>query len=476
MAGAKYRIFRQLVRGIITLYYRSVESYGRSFLPKRGRTLLIANHQTGLIDGLVMIGSNDAVVRTLAKHTLWANPVIGLFASGLGMIPVYRKQDVTGAQADQTPGDRNKEAYQQVENSFERGEFVLLFPEGRSHDSSHILRLRSGAARMLLETEAHNDFRLGLKWLPVSIDYEKKHQPGTRILLHYHPARSIAHLRELYKKDSEAAVEKLRAEMEDYLKEITINYSTWADRVFIERLTELWLAAGPQHQLLDRHNYLLKWKRVMEHTAQEDAALWEQLRESVRELYGSLTLLNLTPRDIYRRRSPLARRRLATKVIFRMFVWSPVIAAGLLFWLPPTKLVKWVARKFAPSMDVVSSYQIVASIIAYPLWLLIVFPWVLSMVDQQASLGLMILAVSSGLSVLLVSRILRPAVREVLALYRFENFADFIGSTDQKIQNIWVNAGRLWNRGLRRQVIIEDVLPPQDPTDAPMDPVTKKAS
>ena len=464
---AKYRFFRQAIRSILFFYYRDLEVYGRSFIPKSGKTLFIANHQTGLIDGLVFLGTNPFEVRTLAKNTLWDNPIIRIFANGMNMIPVFRKQDVETdpSRSKMSSGERNKEAFGNVAKAFENNEYVLLFPEGRSHDLSYVLRLRSGAARMLLTTEADHDFRLGLKWVPVSLDFEKKHQPGSRILMHYHPARSVAYLRDLYAKDPEAAIETLRAEMETYLKDITINFESWPDRVFIERLTEVWLARAPNNMLLDRHNFLLKWKRIMENTSVDDKEQWEQLRNSVRQVYGSLTLLNLTPADIYKH-SPKTRGRMLAKVLFRVCVWGPLIAVGLTFWWPPTKLVRWIARKWAPSLDVVSSYQIIAGMVLLPIWLLLVFPWILESIGQSASLGVFILAIATGLSAMMVSRSLRPEIREVLSLYRYGTLSNFISETDIKIVAIWQQAARLWNRGLRRQILIEAVVEAEKPKTA----------
>lgn len=456
MKGAlKFRFFRAVVKAIVHLYYRSVEIYGRSFIPKNGRTLFLANHQAGLIDGLLLVGTNRFTVRALAKNTLWDNVIMRPFLNGLAMIPVFRKQDLTGAKANQSVEERNRLMYDTVGESFRSGEYTLLFPEGRSHDEPYMLRLRSGGARILLQTEANHDFRLGLKWMPVTLDFEAKDLPGTRVLVHYHPPRSIAHLRDLYRRDPEAAIEKLRAEMEDYLRETTINFATWSDRIFIERLTEVWLARSPAHLLLDRHNHLIKWKRIMEKTSAEDKELWEALRESLRKLYGQLTILNLQPGEIYRR-SDRRRQQLLTKVLMRIFLWSPLILTGIAFWKLPTMLVQFVARKGATSKDVIPSYQIVAAVVAYPLWLLIVFPWAVAFTDQSAAWGLLILEIASGVAVLTVSRVLRPQIRNVIGLYRYGSLDKLITETQGKIEDICHQAARLWNRGLRRQVVIEE--------------------
>lgn len=458
-APLRYVVFRAFAQGLLDLYYRSIEVYGRHLVPKNGRTLLIANHQAGLVDGLVIVGSTPLVIRTLAKNTLWDNPVIGVFATALGMIPVYRKQDVSAVDAAKSSADRNATMFNAVSAAFDQGQVVLLFPEGKSHDISHMQKLRSGAARMLLQNEGEHDFRLGLKWLPIALDCEKKDQPGSRIVVHYHPPRDVQKYRELYARDPEAAVEQLRAEMEDYLRDVTVNFATWDDRVFIERLTEIWLARSPAEKWLDRHNQLLKWKRIMDSNETEDQLLWAQLRESVSKLYASLTLLGLSPADIYRRSTP-AWRRVAARVLVRVFIWAPVMAFGLAYWWLPTQLILAVTRKGATSKDVVASYQLVAGIIAYPLWSLLTLPWVAGFLGAEVGLGMALLTIASGIAILTVSRRLAPQLREVIALYRHGNMGNFVVSTDEKIQSIWTQAARLWNRGLRRQVLIEDLEAP----------------
>ncbi len=451
-----YRFARLFIRVCLQLYYRSIEVYGKNFFPRLGRTLLIANHQTGLVDGILIIATNKQTIRTLIKHTLWHNPVIGFFASRLGMIPVYRKQDLSPEEEAKLGKSRHEMMFGRVAEVFESGESALIFPEGKSHDISFLQKLRSGAARMLLQTEAKHDFRLGLKWLPISLDFEEKDRPGSRVLIHYHPARSVQKYQEDYRSDPETAVAKLRGEMEDYLQDITLNFATWEDRLFLERLSELWHAASPSTGLLDRHNQLLKWKRIMEKTQEDNAAEWKKLRGLVTNLHKRLEANTLQASELFKR--PTRGKQLLMSTLFtRVVFWFVPVLLGQLIWWVPTKLVRMVTIKGAKqNRDVISTYHLVAATILYPAWLALLTLAMIFYTDGTALIGLLLIGISSGLSWLIVPRRLRREIQAVWNTFRYGSLGKIIDQSQSQLHEIWQLAARLWNSGLRRQVLIEE--------------------
>lgn len=448
-----YIISRNFIRIALQLYYRSIEVYGKEFFPRLGRTLIIANHQTGLIDGILIVATNKLTIRTLIKNTLWENPIIGFFATRLGMIPVYRKQDLKEGEA--ADANRHEQTFKKVEEIFVAGESVLIFPEGKSHDISFLQKLRSGAARMLLQSEAKHDFRLGLKWLPISLDFEEKDRPGSRVLVHYHIPRPVAQYQELYLRDSEAAVQALRNEMEAYLQDITLSFETWEHRLFLERLTELWLASSPSTGRLDQHNQLLKWKRIFEKTREDNPQEWQTLQKLVFSLHKTLEKHTLKASELFKRptrRKGLVFSKLFTRVVFWFF---PVLIGSFLWWIP-TKLIRLITIKGAKqSRDIISTYHLVASVVIYPAWLLILTLPLFYVASGSALFGLFLVVVSSGLSWLVVPRRLRTEIQALFNTFRFGSLEKVIDGSQLELKEIWQLSARLWNTGLRRQILIE---------------------
>ena len=457
-APLRYRLFRRVIRVILDLYYRNIESYGINFLPKEGRTLFIANHQAGLVDGLLIVGELDQIVRLLIKHTLWENPIVGFFASNLGMVPVYRKMDLKADELKKANPERHKKTFDRVAQAFVDRESVLIFPEGVSHDEPHLLKLRSGAARMLLETEAAHDFRLGLQWVPVSIDLERKDGPNGRVVLHFHPPHKVTHLIDHYRANPADAIEQLRLEMESNMLEITLNFASWEDRAFVERLSEIWLARSQNPDLQGRNNMLMKWERILQNKKLEDETEWKELRERVTNLVDLLDLYKLKPDDLFENNSKAERRKSAARLVRNLVFWMPMIVFGKVFWWLPTQAVRWAAKKGAQGFrDVLSTYHIVVSLVLYPAWFVLAFIVGAMLFGYVTATGAVLAAAGSGTVYAITGRKLKGEFKEILNMYRYSRLEVFLKVAESEAKEIFRVGARLWNRALARQILIEEV-------------------
>ena len=82
---------------------------------------------------------------------------------------------------------------------------MLLFPEGKSHNQPHQLPLKTGAARIALETEAKHGPR-GLQVVPVGLTYEAKDRFGSRVLVFVGDPIPVAPFAEAYRSHARTAV------------------------------------------------------------------------------------------------------------------------------------------------------------------------------------------------------------------------------------------------------------------------------
>ncbi len=134
-----------IARLAVRTFYR-VERLGRP-MPD-GALLLVANHPNTLLDPAVVQATAGRAVRLLAKSTLFRGHPMSLLVRHSGAIPIYRRSD-SGVDTS-----RNTEMFAAVEAALENGEAICLFPEGISHDRGHLEPLRTGAARMVLNSGA----------------------------------------------------------------------------------------------------------------------------------------------------------------------------------------------------------------------------------------------------------------------------------------------------------------------------------
>jgi 1-acyl-sn-glycerol-3-phosphate acyltransferase len=112
---------------------------GRHRVPKSGPVLFAANHMSYLDPPLVG-GCSPRRLRPMAKAELFEKPFMNWLMHGLGVFPVRR-------------GSGDREAIKFALECLERGECIMLFPEGtRGPGDGHLLPFQSGVAMLARRT------------------------------------------------------------------------------------------------------------------------------------------------------------------------------------------------------------------------------------------------------------------------------------------------------------------------------------
>jgi 1-acyl-sn-glycerol-3-phosphate acyltransferase len=160
---------------MLRVFFREIEIVGRERLPRGRPLLIVANHVNSLVDSMLVAAFLGRRPRILAKSTLWRHPVMAPLLVLAGALPVYRRQDGTNTA-------ENLGTFRRCRRALAGGGAVLLFPEGTSHSHPYRLPLKTGAARIALETEqCHGP--LGLRIVPVGLSYEAKGTFRSRVLI-----------------------------------------------------------------------------------------------------------------------------------------------------------------------------------------------------------------------------------------------------------------------------------------------------
>ncbi|MCU0780973.1 MAG: 1-acyl-sn-glycerol-3-phosphate acyltransferase, partial [Akkermansiaceae bacterium] len=155
-----------LGRLVVWFYYSPVKIAGRGNLPRGGPVLLVANHANSLMDPVLVGLAARRRVSFLAKAPLFELPVFGGLLQWLGMIPVFRPRD----DAKQTK--RSLVSLAKAAEALARGEWVGIFPEGKTHDQRALAEVMGGAAR--LAQQAVEAGAKGLRVVPVGINFDDK--------------------------------------------------------------------------------------------------------------------------------------------------------------------------------------------------------------------------------------------------------------------------------------------------------------
>ena len=134
-----YRVFRRLVLLIAFPYFR-VEVEGREWLSMDGPIIVAPVHRSNLDTPLVNAISRRRV-RSLAKDSLFTGRFWTWFLSALGGFPVER-------------GTADRQALETARMLLDRGEPLLVFPEGTRQSGHEVQPLFDGAAYLSAKTGA----------------------------------------------------------------------------------------------------------------------------------------------------------------------------------------------------------------------------------------------------------------------------------------------------------------------------------
>jgi 1-acyl-sn-glycerol-3-phosphate acyltransferase len=180
-----FHVFRPLL-ALVSLYHRVVVR-GDEHLPREGPALLLLKHcatRDTLLFSRLLYRRTGRMANYLMKYGAAGLPT-GLMEA-LGAVPVIRARDILRLEGRAARSDRLQEARRRKQQAFdyvawlyEQGELVVVYPEGRFCPHS-LGPLDPSAVQHAFRLAQETD--LAVPIVPVRIDYEDLHRPGSRVL------------------------------------------------------------------------------------------------------------------------------------------------------------------------------------------------------------------------------------------------------------------------------------------------------
>lgn len=351
------RLFRGIARFLVALFYRRVEVIGRERVPGSGPLLVAANHQQGLMDGLLLAATFPRPLRPIAKAPLFRYPLIGQMARLAGAIPVHRRQDEGGGTVD------NEAMFGTARRALEAGDALLIFPEGVSQPEPAIMPLRTGAARLLLAEGGERRATL----LPIGLMF---HEPatfrvGTAFVLIGEPVPT-ADLETT--SDAEEAVRQLTARLGAALQRLiveardrhTLDLVLAAESIWREEVPDV--AGDP----LARTTWRQRAARAHGYLREVEPLRMAALRRRLERYVKDLELAGLTDRDLSQGYPLRAVLRYSLREGFALVLGLPLALWGLVNHALPYGVTALVVRALRPEADVEATYKVVVGLALYP--------------------------------------------------------------------------------------------------------------
>ncbi len=152
------------------IYYRNFYIVNRENIPPKGTpTLVIANHQNGMMDAMAILHTMYKDGRQpvfIARGDIFKKDLVARIMRFLKILPVYRNRD--GGREDIK---KDLAIFNRAGRILCKGGTLVIFPEAGHQQGHYMSTFKKGFSRIAFAAEEMNDYRLGLQILPLNIHY-----------------------------------------------------------------------------------------------------------------------------------------------------------------------------------------------------------------------------------------------------------------------------------------------------------------
>lgn len=207
------------------IYYRKFFILNKENIPKKGEpTLVIANHQNGAMDAMAILHTMFRDRRQpifIARGDIFKKDGVAKILRFLKIMPTFRTRDGNVNDVRSNIGLFNR-----VAKVLSDGGTVVIFPEATHQHGHYMNTFKKGFSRIAYAAEELNDFKLGLKILPLNIHYSNYFTFRSDLMVTVGEPFTFEELFDTYKENHDkgylALNEKARARVKELTPDIDI--------------------------------------------------------------------------------------------------------------------------------------------------------------------------------------------------------------------------------------------------------------
>ena len=350
--------FLKLIVGIFTrIFYRNPLQLHPERVPVDTPLIMASNHPNALCDPCTLAVMARQRIHFLARGDVFKNKILYyIFVKHLGMVPIFRLLE--GAENLH----RNEESFRNTAEKLKQKKTILMFSEGICIQERRLRSLKKGTARIAFAAEESSGWKLGLKILPVGLNYNAPQRFRSDLVIQYGNPIEVASFKEEYLNDKAVAINKLTKAIHSALTGLVVHIESASNDAFVAELEEF-----IQHQKGIEKNKVEQFKLTEDLVRQVN-----MLGESADEL-KTLTkryfsgLWNYETGDQFVKKLSDGTLTL-TGTIFQMFglaLLFPVHLYGFINNYIPYKMGYFLARKLAKTIEFHATVHLYSSMLLY---------------------------------------------------------------------------------------------------------------
>ena len=360
-----YRILRFIIGNGMRLYYREIKVKEKSTLNQNGPMIIVANHPNTLIDAWIIAYNIKKPVYYLTKGTFFNNPIKRWLLQQLYMIPINRTID------SKTSGVDNRNSFEACYEVLENSGTLVIFPEGNSMMENTLRDLKTGAARIALETQKRGKINTPLKICPVGFFYSKGHRFRSAVFANVGETFTIEEFQSSYLEAPSETAKNLTNSIKDSLGNLIVGTEHQDQERLIERiLLALQTFKKTKSIEIKQREYKIVKERIQELQMNDPSFLLE-IESNLLKLEWAIEQLNIHPKAIIEVKNDSFWLRFFIRPLF-IVLGFPLFLFGTLNNIAPFKTTQFLMPQLVSTREYYAPVAILLGIILYPLNYLII--------------------------------------------------------------------------------------------------------
>ena len=431
-----YAILKLIYKIGLQVFFRRFEVRNRHLMPDEGPLLVVSNHPNTFMDPIVTASLLRQPVYFIAKSTVFGSGFQNWMLCQMHLIPIHRRED----NPDQAVS--NDEAFAASFQALQQKKTLLIFPEGNSFNQRRLRKLKTGTARIALGAAADASNSLGIKILPVGLNYAAPTRFRSDVFVNIGEPISVADYAAAYQQNGQEAVLALTEEIRQRLENLIIHTPTdeedelarQVEAIYKERLAATAPADVPAHE----QDFMLTKAIVksIEHFSQKAPVRVATLKQKLRNYMLQLKRLRLQDAIMGKRSKTVLWDSLLS--LLYLTIGLPVYLYGLLHNYIPYIIPSKVTRAVTKEEEWYAPIMLTVGIFTFPLFYLLAGWLVTDLLDLKLS-GILLYFLSlplSGFFTLHYWSTFRHTQEHLLLLRLFVKRQDLLADLKQQRQEI----------------------------------------
>ncbi|HEY7160360.1 MAG TPA: 1-acyl-sn-glycerol-3-phosphate acyltransferase [Acidobacteriota bacterium] len=367
-ANLGYVSVRAFGRFWINRFFRRIHVLGKENIIS-GPVIFAINHPNNLIDSLVVAYAIERKIHYLATAQLFRNKIMSLFLHKMGVIPVYRKQD------DTSHGNKNVSMFQACYDVLRAGGAIGIYPEGTTHAEPRIRKIKTGAARIALETE--NLYHPGVNLVPVGLNFSIRKSFRSEVIVSIGPPIIASEYLQNYQSDPTKTVEKLTEDLQKAIEAQVIVVDEPELDVLVKQIEEIYKGElirdlielrGFKKDEIDRFQLSKRLIAGIHYFNEKNPDLIRRIQEEIETYSGRLKKIKVQDSLIDSLvNNPTSYKRFLLRIVLMLICLPPALWGALNHFFP-YQISRLVSRKIAKKETDYATVRILSGMVLYTLF------------------------------------------------------------------------------------------------------------